>query len=315
MSEVNIFTNLERYTGENFLTQSLVYLIKHLLNTQTDRHIGIEIINKLCCTDINFPFEDNESIDIVTQETIKEGRLDIRILSSTNKVIRKDIKNIYIEVKDTSDVYPEQLRKYKKDLQRSEALYKVLVLLTRYSIDEKDHQNIPDKFILWNEVHGWIKGARSDDPISSYLIDSFKMFLEGKQMSINRVTSEYENGVLALNNLMQMIERAIIGIPARIGRGGRGKGYTGYYFEDSDFFCGIWNHEPSSVKFEIECPKKFDRDKLKESIYSMHEGTGILYFDLPLEDIHFFSLDADKQMEEITKFVKNCYNYSQKLRR
>jgi hypothetical protein len=35
---------------------------------------------------------------------------------------------------------------------------------------------------------------------------------------------------------------------------------------------------------------------------------------LKLEDIYFFSLDKDKQLEEITKFIKNAYAYSEKMK-
>ena len=306
MASENLFSALEKYTGENYLTETFVYLIKYLL--EADRALGIEILTKLCATGSKILFADYEPITLTTQETIEKGILDIRVASAN--------KEIYIEVKDNAIVDPEQLQKYKDFLQKTGAQYKVLVLLTRYSVDYEDHYSIPDKFIRWNEVHGWIRNLKSKDLISSYLINSFKMFLEGKQMSINKVTWEYERGVLALNNLMQMIEESIIAVPARISRGGgRGKGYTGFYFEGGEFWCGIYNFEPLSIKFEIQYPNRFDRSKLKGSIESMHESNGILYLELQLEEIHFFSLDAEKQKEEISKFVKNSYTYLQKVKK
>jgi len=41
---------------------------------------------------------------------------------------------------------------------------------------------------------------------------------------------------------------------------------------------------------------------------------GINYFRLPLEEIHFFSLDKDQQLDLITNFVKTCHVESEMMR-
>jgi len=48
--------------------------------------------------------------------------------------------------------------------------------------------------------------------------------------------------------------------------------------------------------------------------YSVREDKDLIWFRLSLEDTHFFSLDKDKQLEEITKFVKIAYAEAQKMR-
>ena len=67
------------------------------------------------------------------------------------------------------------------------------------------------------EIYNWLAvlKAKAKDPSNTYLIDSFNCFLEGKQMSIQKVGWEYINGVPALINMLNMIEVAIesAGIP------------------------------------------------------------------------------------------------------
>ena len=49
---------------------------------------------------------------------------------------------------------------------------------------------------------------------------------------------------------------------------------------------------------------KFNIDRVEEPSYEVREGKERLWFRLELEDKLFFALDKDKQLEEITNFIK-----------
>ncbi len=309
MSGENIFSALAKYNSaidENYLTEAFVFLVNSLL--VRERPVGLEILTQLCVKNNEFAFNIGEDISVSTQETTEQGRPDIKV-STPDKLI-------YIEVKHDSPVDPQQLERYKKALEPSMARIKHVVLLTRFTIDFEEQEERPYKHVRWFEVYNWLTNARTraKDPISVYLIESFKSFLEVKQMSIQKVGWEYINGVPAFNNLITMIELAIQGIPLRIHQKSAGWDFKGFYVESTEFWCGIYYDNPSVVTLELIDKKKFNVDLVEEPSYEVREGRERLWFRLPLEEIHFFSLDKDEQLEEITKFVKKAYADAQKMR-
>ena len=310
MSNENIFSALAKYNSaidENYLTESFVFVINTLL--QQERSIGIEILNRLCVENNEFSFDIDEDISVSTQETTEQGTPDIKV-SSPNK-------RIYIEVKHDSPVDIEQLKRYKKDLESWSAAIKRLILLTRFRADFSEHQGIPDKHVHWFEVYNWLTNAKVQDPISVYLIESFKSFLEVKQMSIQKVGWEYINGVPALTNLINMIEAAIQGAevpfypayPRAVALDSRG-----FYMETNELWCGVYYSDHLVVVYQITNKKNFNAKLVETPSYPIREDRWAIWFRLPLEDKHFFSLDKDKQLEEITKFVKECHAQAQQMR-
>ena len=307
MSNENIFSALAKYnsaTDENYLTEAFVFLVNHLL--AEEQTIGLEVLTQLCVKDNEFSFDIGEDISVSTQETTEQGRPDIKV-SSPDKLI-------YIEVKDYSPVDPEQLKRYKKDLESATAPIKRLILLTRFPVDSSEHQRIPDKHIRWFEVYNWLANARAQDPVSVYLIESFKSFVEAKQMSIQKVGWEYINGVPALTNLINMIEVAIQGASLPIYAKSPGWDFKGFYVESNKFWCGIDYNEPLVMVFRIEDKKHFNSKLVDKPNYPMTEDRYAVRFLLQFEDKHFFSLDKNEQLEEITKFVKECYTQTQLMR-
>ncbi len=307
MSGENIFSALAKYNSaadENYLTEAFVFVINSLL--QQERPIGIEILIQLCVRNNEFSFDIGEDISVSTQETTEQGTPDITV-SSPNK-------QIYIEVKDYSPVDPEQLKGYRKALESSVAAIKHVVLLTRFAIDFEEQEERPYKHVRWFEVYNWLASAKAKDPISVYLIESFKSFLEVKQMSIQKVGWEYINGVPALNNLINMIKAAIENASLQINPRPQSQDYRGHYFDNVQFWCGISYADPRVVIFEIENKKKFDSKLVDKPSYPMAEDRYAIRFLLQLEEKHFFSLDKDKQLEEITNFVKKAYTEAQQMR-
>lgn len=59
---------------------------------------------------------------------------------------------------------------------------------------------------------------------------------------------------------------------------------------------------------------KYDKDKLPEPTYLLQEGKKRLWFRLPLEEIHFFSLDKDEQLDEIINFLKTSHTEAEMMR-
>jgi len=291
MADENIFSALAKYNSaidENYLTESFVFVINALL--QQEHPIGIEILNRLCVENNEFSFETNEVISVSTQETTEQGRPDIKV-SSPDKLI-------YIEVKHDSPLGPQQLARYSKALEPSAATIKHVVLLTRFAIDFEDQGERPYKHVRWFEVYNWLADARprAKDPISMYLTDSFKSFLEVKQMSIQKVGWEYINGVPAFNNLINMIEVAIQGASLRVQQKSAGWDRKGFYVESTEFLCSIHYNNPLVVTFELTDKKNYNKELVDEPSYEVREGKERLWFRLPLEKIHFFSLTKDEQL-------------------
>ena len=306
MFNENIFSTLAKYNSardENYLTEAFVFLINTLL--LRDRPIGLEILTQLCVKNNEFSFDANEDISISTQETTEQGRPDIKVLSPN--------KLIYIEVKHDSALDPQQLVRYKEALESSTATIKCVNLLTRFAIDF-DQQERPYKHVRWFEVYNWLTNAKAHDPVSVYLIESFKSFLEVKQMSTQKVGWEYINGVPAMINLINMIEVAIQGTSLRIYQKSSGWDFRGFYLEDKEFWCGIYYGDPMVVVFEIPDKENFNTKLVDTPNYPVREDRDVIRFRLQLEDRHFFSLDKDNQLEEITNFVKKAYSDAQQMR-
>jgi len=309
MSSENIFSALAKYNSaidENYLTESLVFVINTLL--QQEPSVGLNILTQLCVKNNDFCFDADETVTISTQEMTEQGRPDIKV-STPDKLI-------YIEVKHDSPLGPQQISRYKRALESSVATVKHVVLLTRFAIDFEEQEEKPYKHVRWFEVYNWLEEAKVKlkDPIAVYLIDSFNSFLEVKQMSLQKVGWEYINGVPALNNLVNMLEVAIQGASIPIYGKSPGWDYKGFWLEDREFISVIYYNDHLLITFELVDKRKYNKELLDESSYELREGKERLWFRLDLEKRHFFSLDKNEQLEEITNFVKKAYSDAQQMR-
>lgn len=312
MSGENIFSALAKCSpseDENYLTEAFVFLINSLL--AREHSVASDILSKLCTDNNEFSFNTDENISVSAQEIIEQGILDIKISSSD--------KEIYVEVKDYSPVNVGQLKRYRKHLESSSVPIKRLILLTRFPVDPTEHQEIPDKYVCWFEIYNWLSSAedKTRDPVSTYLIQSFKSFLEVKRMSIEKVGWEYINGVPAFNNLINMIEAAIkdAGISFYMKHPKAAAWDSkGFWLENRRYYCGIYYNAPLTVIFKSLNKKDLNAGNVKAPSYPIKEAWASMWFMLQLESIHFFSLDKDKQLEEITKFISTAYKEAQQMR-
>lgn len=302
----NIFSALAKYSsreGENYLTEAFVFLLKHLL--ERDRKSAIKILDQLCVKDEEFSFDPEQTIIIYTQKTTEEGRPDIEILAPNIR--------IYIEVKYDASLGYRQIERYRKALKACHEKNKLIVLLTRFAVELEGGAK-PDKHVRWFEVYNWLAEAEPEDPVSKYLVQSFIAFMEEKQMSIQKVSWEYIEGVPALTNLMNMIQVAIEGLSLPIYQKTAGWDWKGFYILDSEHFYGIYYERPLTVVLEIQHKGQYDLETLKETEtrYPFEETQRAILFLLDLESTHFFSLNKDEQLDLITNFLRERLEVAQK---
>jgi len=290
-----LFSSLSRYAfrqEENFLTETLVYLINLIL--EREKKIGLDIFANLCGAKVSVWFENAPTISISTQFTVEEGRPDIVIEVGTDKLV-------FIEVKHDSSLGFEQLERYYSHLKSLSGKETQLVLLTRsrLSIQETSMDRSFFYHVCWYEISGWLSEADIHDEVVIFLVDQFLGFLEEKEMSMEKVTWEYIQGMPAMVNLVNMLGIAIAeALPEEKTRRTAGWNWIGYYLgEGTDVWVGIRYKEPLKIVFE-----------------NNNGNNPTLQQELILMDAHFFSLTAGEQLECLIDFVGNSIDaFSQAL--
>jgi len=144
--------------------------------------------------------------------------------------------------------------------------------------------------VCWYEVYNWLAESQIDDPVCRYFGDSLMVFLEGKRMSMKKVTWEYMAGVPSMMNLTEMLETAITeaspGTPCT-----RTSGWTWRGFRlQNGLWCGMRYH-------------------LRLLLVMENNGGNTPTFkrDLDLEKARFFALTKDEQFELLVGFVRQAY--------
>jgi hypothetical protein len=279
----NLFSVLERNNSspENYLTESFVFVLRTLL--EKEKKIGIRLLSIICSGIEGIQYKEEDNIVIETQEATEEGRPDISISS--------DECFVYIEVKRDSPIGQHQISTYRSMLRKRGKCFRSIILLTKSQIQIENDES-PDKNIYWYEIHRWLTDElpKIQDLVCKYLIMAFIQYLEVAKMAIQRITWEYERGVFAFNNLMQMLEVAIRDTKLKISRFSSGWDFKGYYIERAHFFCGIYYERPLVICFE-----KYERN------------TTTYTEKLDLADSTFFCQSANEQTRIIRDFVAESY--------
>lgn len=287
----SIFSVLSRYAHrqeENYLTEAFVYLIELLLERSPES--GLKLLDKLCGERTKGWFSNHEEITIKTQVTVEEGRPDIEIRVADDKLV-------FIEVKHDSRLSTNQLEAYHSSLQKSSVHNKQLVILTRSRNTVQDTNLQQDLFhhICWYELSGWLSESVIQNEVCEHYIDSFIDFLKEKEMSMEKITWDYIEGVPALINLVNMIGTAISEVaPESNVKKTAGWSWIGYYLED-DLFIGTRYTEPLIVVFE--------NNRGVDPTYKR---------ELKLEEAYFFSLNAGEQLESLIDFLSISYKQQNK---
>jgi hypothetical protein len=285
----NIFLSLAKYADrqtENFLTESFVYLLNVLLEQEPS--LAQHMIQNLCGDKCKSWFSLSKNIVVTSQITIDTGRPDILIELDKTKVI-------FIEVKHDSHLGWAQLERYMSHLNNGHYEEKQLVLLTRsrHSIQETTLPQSEFHHVCWYEISGWLSEERFADPVAKHLVNQFLEFLRQKEMTMEKVNWEYMEGVPAMINLANMLYTAIAeALPEEKWRRTAGWNWIGYYIgSNPPVFTGIRYHNPLIITFEN------------------NGGTNPSFTrDLPLPQVHFFSLTAGEQLECLIKFTQESYS-------
>jgi len=287
MKSLNLFKTLSKYgsrAAEDYLTESFVVLMQNLLERRPAA--GLRFLNTLCGLTGEVRFDNPEMVLLSTQVAVEAGRPDIQLRSGSDILV-------YIEVKHDAPLGERQLEYYKEQLDRSDSAHKVLVFLTR-SLASCQETTLPRSeyhHICWYDVHRELSALKGGEigEVCIFLIDEFLTFLEGKQMSLERVGWEYISGVPSLVALINLLEVAILeAAPEMSLRRTGGFSWLGFYL-DGKYFCGVRYAEPLVVVFENNL------------------GTDPTYKrDLGLENEHFFSLSQAEQLECLVTYVQDC---------
>ena len=284
----NLFSVLSKYGSgqpENYLTESFVFLLQQAL--QRSPEIAWTIVNNLVGGRLSDAEKSPGGIEIITQLVLEDGTPDIEILMTEEF-------RAFIEVKHDSSLSKGQLEAYHQLLRKSSEPVKSLVLLTRSKsrVDETTLKSSEYHHVCWYEIHRDFHNLLGEDEVLDFLIKAFLDFLEEKRMSLQRISWEYEKGVLSLIDFATMLEAAILEVISdmKVQKTG-GWSWRGFYLDrdNRNLFVGIRYDEPSVLVFEN------------------NGGTNPTFQrSLKFNDVHFFSLDAGDQFETIIRFVSDA---------
>jgi hypothetical protein len=280
----NLFRALSHYgssQSENYLTEAFVYVLRNL-NANAPAAYR-EFIGQLCdLSDDEFGLDGRVSVG--TQSGLAEGRPDIRFDISDRHVV-------FVEVKDWSPLSDGQLEKYFRSIQNEFGERGKLVLLTRsrHSIQETELDPALYHHVCWYEVYSWIEDLDLSHEMTANYISEFMAFLEGKAMGVQKVGWEFEDGIKSMVVFTNLLETAVSEAwPDSKVRRSAGWSWRGLYV-DEEHFIGFRFDEPTTLVFEN------------------NQGTNPTYkVDLTLQDVHFHSLSAGVQLENLTDFITSA---------
>ncbi|MBI4185961.1 MAG: PD-(D/E)XK nuclease family protein [Chloroflexi bacterium] len=302
--ERNIFLTLERYSqpnSENYLTEAFCFLLRILL--EKDCEAGCQLLNKMN-PDLKPLFDPRDKVVVCTQESTDYGTPDIKISSHA--------KVMYVEVKLDSPLSPTQISRYREALASQPEHTKRLVLLTHSVINITDETEKPDKQIRWIEIHDWLSRMRNEvsDDVAKYFMEAFIHYMEVKKMSIQRVSWEYINGVPAMLNLINMMEKAIVDAGLTLYKHyprSAALNERGFYIQNTNTWCGIRYDNPMEIIFWAFNKDGFDRERIKKPEYPVRYKKDTLDIILDLERYHFFSLSKEEQLKLVTDFAESAH--------
>ncbi len=265
---------------ENHLTDSQAYLLRLLLERYPES--GLAVIRHLAGPAMEGRPSVARRVAVATQVSVGTGRVDLHISAGTDALI-------YVEIKHDAPLGPGQLEYYRDHLDATGLPHRRLVLLSRSRATAQQTTLPPDRchHVCWYQVHEWLADAELSDPVCRHFADDFVRFPEAKQMSIEKVSWEYMQGVPALVRLTGMMEAAVHELwPMSAVKRTAGWNWRGFFVAGS-YFVGVRLHQPLVVVLE---------DNL---------GTNPAFKrDLDLEATRFFALTSGEQLEALIEFLR-----------
>jgi len=295
---------------ENFSTELLVYLLKFSLENRT-----LLFSNFMNFLGVRVEESEYEKFAIYTQlvfftEDGKQVFPDIT-LETEDELIFIEVKlesglNYYdVENEENRKVAINQIQLYQTIKTLKE---KNIYLLTKYFCD-LPFEDCSDfrKKLRWQDFYYLIKQYEAEDSVEKYLIEEVKKYMEGKNMSIPKVSYEIMNGMESLKNLVIQMESALEGIDYR-----RSFGYTwlGYYLHFNDYqICWVGTYyDGKKLLCEVtneNAIKTIESREKNEFIWKKDMKKYVTYFDF--EENHYFCLKAEEQLEILKKWLDSVY--------
>ena len=291
---MNIFKTLKRGNSreEEYFSAALAILLDE-----------IPELTSYLLAEISGIFDESDEYEIIVEDTFSEGRIDIAIKSLHFE--------IFIENKISSGLGESQLERYSNHLESIDKETK-LVLLTRDFIDDETIPKYTDKYIFWTDLYtlidyftdsitDYVKFRKYE---KDYLLEQFLEFLREENMSDEKVSWEYTEGIKSFMNLLNMIQSSLSqlkteGIIRDYGTKSIGNTYAGIYINKCD---------KSSYEFWVGIDYE-DVNELMVLTQSCFDETGK---DMPDDDciydfneIYFLAFSKEEQKEAIYNFIKN----------
>jgi len=261
---------------------------------------------------------ESRKVEIVTQSPGEEGVPDMTVTAPGFFVC--------VEVKTKSPVDPEQLERYRRRVERSEAKQKALVLLTRKPVNlaELPPAAKPDTAIRWFQVGEWLDDelrlASEDEKsgVTSYLIRQFAEFLKARGMSMEKITWQLSDGVRSLVALTQMLKEAAVNSGAERTEAGAAMDCLGHSFfiGKVEYWTGLYYSEPETVQFVAYGVNKALAEQIGHGsvkVWKSKEKNTYSWWnqlDLGSEKVHFFARSKSSQIQCIEQFLKESIQAS-----
>ena len=308
----DLFTNLFKYLPsetvspiENYLTEIFAYILKNS-KLFRDNFFETFIIEDLT---IKNKVKKEHILTQVYYLADKNSFFDIQILNDDYAII--------IENKVDSDFGENQLQKYNEYLTEFPQETKFIITITK-SIYENQNFSYADYTITWLDIYSKLL---TDENISKYekeyaeLLTNLRHFLKENGMGLDKVTWDLSRGLVAENNLINMIESVTKEL---------------CHSEYKELKCGnIKNQHYSTLGFYSEITITKENKQLtfyyilnKVSIYAGTDKNNLVSFD-KFEDLfwdnrrveitqynilkeRFLGLDVNEQCIELKKWIKSA---------
>ncbi len=306
-TENNLLLNLFYGTwkkDENFHTEALVHLVRHLL--QHEPVAAVNILKAITGGVLNLASQDTTSISINTQVTTSGGfRPDIEIKTAEHL--------IYVEVKVESRLHDSQLEEYRKALLESRLSKTCLAFLTKYPFDLEKSGEKPDITIRWYQIAEWLEFELEQKTIqqslSIYITEQFLGFLNQRGLMVERVSKELIPGLQSLLNLVVMLEESLRLIRASSIKFDIQWEWVGYRFkfDSQQYWIGLRYDRPNILFVEIDeiAPAIYEQLNLGYVYYEeeYEDWCWIHELDLSSEESMFFELSKSAQLQYIEQFL------------
>jgi hypothetical protein len=314
MNMNNLFSDLFKYRArekraplEDFTTE----ILKHLLRIDLEQGKEIlqyfqkKIIEKDCSKNekLQYSFKNKGSVQVDSQESIDQSRLDILIKDNGKPVI-------IIENKVNANFARGQVKKYKEQYKGC-----TLVALVKNYYDFKKSEDIPDCVVNWYEFADFLeKQSRG----KNWLVSSFLQFLKEEKMALNKIGWTLVDGLQEKANLIAMITLILDDLVKEKKLKLDKKKSTGQAWEN--FYYSIYGKDKTDIVFYNETATLCFRIDDKENKYKDLKPSPsssikkiVHIFDFKKE--HFFPLEVDMQKEILIKFMEEAIKKAHQLTR